>query len=65
MPATRKPSKKARHDPLLVDLGGDEVEAKYGRVSEPGKRKKSKNTTQDDDPSEVFFLFSCGTHSTP
>ncbi|KAJ7929175.1 Bystin-domain-containing protein [Mycena leptocephala] len=41
MPATRKPSKKARHDPLLVDL--------------PGKRKKSKNTTQDDDPSETIL----------
>ncbi|KAJ6567281.1 Bystin-domain-containing protein [Mycena vulgaris] len=54
MPATRKSSGKSRHDPLLVQLGGDEVEAKYGRVSQPGKRKKSKNTPEED-ASEVIL----------
>ncbi|KAJ7477144.1 Bystin-domain-containing protein [Mycena galericulata] len=48
MPATRKSSGKSRHDPLLVQLGGDELDAKYGRVSQPGKRKKSKSTTEED-----------------
>ncbi|KAK7061360.1 Bystin-domain-containing protein [Favolaschia claudopus] len=60
MPATRKPSAKSRHDPLLAktsllaQLGDDELEAKYGRVSQPGKRKnKSKN--KDDDSSETIL----------
>ncbi|KAJ7162620.1 Bystin-domain-containing protein [Mycena crocata] len=54
MPPTRKSSGKSRHDPLLVQLGGDEVEAKYGRISQPGKRKKSKNTSEED-ASEVIL----------
>ncbi|KAJ7087239.1 Bystin-domain-containing protein [Mycena belliarum] len=54
MPAARKTSGKSRHDPLLVQLGGDDLEAKYGRVSQPGKRKKAKNT-HEDDPSEVIL----------
>ncbi|KAJ7672872.1 Bystin-domain-containing protein [Mycena rosella] len=52
MPASRKTSGKSRHDPLLVQLGGDDLEAKYGRVSQPGKRKKSKNTGDEEDASE-------------
>lgn len=40
MPRTAKGAQKARHDPLLVQLGNDELEAKYGRLSQPGKRKK-------------------------
>ncbi|KAJ7122846.1 Bystin-domain-containing protein [Mycena epipterygia] len=54
MPASRKTSGKSRHDPLLVQLGGDDLEAKYGRVSQPGKRKKTKNTRKEDG-SEVIL----------
>ncbi|KAF7301586.1 hypothetical protein MIND_00724100 [Mycena indigotica] len=49
MPAVRKASGKSRHDPLLVQLADDDIEARYGRVSQPGKRKKSKDTEQDDE----------------
>ncbi|KAJ7667609.1 Bystin-domain-containing protein [Mycena polygramma] len=56
MPASRKKtSTKARHDPLLVELGGDDLEAKYGRVSQPGKRKKAKTAAREDDPSETIL----------
>ena len=41
MPRTSRTSEKARHDPLLVQLKEDEIHAKYGRVSQPGKRKKT------------------------
>jgi essential nuclear protein 1 len=41
MPRTTKsPSGKNRHDPLLVQLREDDIEAKYGRVSQPGRRAK-------------------------
>jgi essential nuclear protein 1 len=49
MPRVNKPSGKSRHDPLLVQLDDDELEAKYGRVSKPGKRKKSKQRLADDE----------------
>ncbi|KAF8211551.1 Bystin-domain-containing protein [Mycena galopus ATCC 62051] len=61
MPVTRKTSGKSRHDPmvaksLLAQLGDDELEAKYGRVSQPGKRKKqSKNMIGDDESSEAIL----------
>ena len=51
MPRTRKTSGKARHDPLLVQLDEDELEAKYGHVSQLGKRKKSKHSKLDDQES--------------
>ncbi|KAJ7762818.1 Bystin-domain-containing protein [Mycena maculata] len=54
MPATRKSSGKSRHDPLLVQLGGDELDAKYGRVSQPGKRKKSKINTSEEDAEVIL-----------
>jgi essential nuclear protein 1 len=54
MPRTHKPSGKSRHDPLLVQLDEDEVEAKYGRISQPGKRKKSRQSSNiDEESSEV------------
>ncbi|KAK2466404.1 hypothetical protein APHAL10511_002046 [Amanita phalloides] len=40
MPRVAKGVQKPKHDPLLVQLGNDELEAKYGRLSQPGKRKK-------------------------
>lgn len=49
----RIPSKatgKARHDPLHVQLGEDQIHEKYGKVSKPGKRVKSR--TKDDDEDE-------------
>ncbi len=55
MPRTAKGAQKGRHDPLLVQLGNDELEAKYGRLSQPGKRKKfSRNDDEGD--SEVRYL---------
>jgi len=55
MPRAQK-SSKPRHDPLHVQLDEDEVEAKYGRISLPGKRKKSRRS-DDDELIEVCFLF--------
>ncbi|EEB89157.1 hypothetical protein MPER_12782 [Moniliophthora perniciosa FA553] len=48
MPRASKLSGKSRHNPLLVQIDEDELEAKYGRVSEPGRRKKSKKDTDED-----------------
>jgi essential nuclear protein 1 len=48
MPRAQKPS-KPRHDPLHVQLDEDEVNTKYGRISQPGKRKKSKKADQGED----------------
>ncbi|KAJ4492765.1 Bystin-domain-containing protein [Lentinula edodes] len=56
MPRAVKSSGKTRHDPLLVQLDEDHQEAKYGRVSEPGKRKKSpKKSVQENEDSEAVL----------
>ncbi|KAJ3777462.1 Bystin-domain-containing protein [Lentinula raphanica] len=56
MPRVAKPSGKARHDPLLVQLDEDQQEIKYGRVSQPGKRKKSsRKSVLEDENSEVVL----------
>jgi essential nuclear protein 1 len=49
MPRAAKPTGKGRHDPLLVQLREDEVDAKYGRVSQPGRRKKARTSDADED----------------
>ncbi|KAJ3863659.1 Bystin-domain-containing protein [Lentinula novae-zelandiae] len=55
MPRAIKSSGNTRHDPLLVQLDEDQQKAKYGRVSEPGKRKKNpKNSVQDNEDSAVL-----------
>ncbi|KAG5654650.1 hypothetical protein H0H81_009898 [Sphagnurus paluster] len=55
MPRAGKPG-KPRHDPLLAQLNEDEVQAKYGRISEPGKRKKSsRKSANEDDSAEVIL----------
>ncbi|TEB35541.1 cell adhesion protein byn-1 [Coprinellus micaceus] len=54
MPRVQKPS-KPRHDPLHAQLAEDEVEARYGRISQPGKRKKSKRSTDDEDGAEAIL----------
>lgn len=55
MPRAQK-SGKARHDPLIVQLDEDAVEAKYGRVSLPGKRKKSKRQSEEDENADVCSI---------
>ncbi|KAF8743811.1 hypothetical protein AX14_000221 [Amanita brunnescens Koide BX004] len=54
MPRVARGAQKSRHDPLLVQLGNDEIEAKYGRVSQPGKRQKS-SRNDDEGDSEVIL----------
>ncbi|KAJ2916465.1 hypothetical protein MD484_g3948, partial [Candolleomyces efflorescens] len=48
MPRAQKPSSKPRHDPLHVQLDEDEAQAKYGRISQPGKRTKSRRRSSED-----------------
>ncbi|KAF9059847.1 Bystin-domain-containing protein [Rhodocollybia butyracea] len=56
MPSIKQNPKKSRHDPLLVQLQGDEQEAKYGHISQPGRRKKSlKNAIVEEDEAEVVL----------
>ncbi|KAJ8523518.1 hypothetical protein ONZ45_g95 [Pleurotus djamor] len=45
MPRNPKASSKPRHDPLHIQLDGDDFLEKYGRVSQPGKRRKARNST--------------------
>ena len=47
MPRAQKSASKPKHDPLHVQLDEDSVHAKYGNVSQPGKRKKSKRDKSD------------------
>lgn len=49
MPRAVKPSGKSRHDPLYVQLGEDEQQAKYGKVTNPGKRRKSRAADGNDE----------------
>lgn len=56
MPRAQRPSNgKSRHDPLLTQLDEDEANAKYGHISQPGKRKKSRQNI-DEDLSEVLHI---------
>lgn len=48
MPRVIRPS-KPRHDPLHLELEGDESIRKFGRVTKPGKRK-AKEEADDDEP---------------
>lgn len=61
MPRTQKPTKQ-RHDPLLTQLDDDELHAKYGHVSQPGKRRKSRGRAEDD-TDEVLHLLCDGVRS--
>jgi essential nuclear protein 1 len=47
MPRVQKLASKPKHDPLHVQLHEDTVNAKYGSVSQPGKRKKSRRDKSD------------------
>ena len=54
MPRTQKLSTgKSRHDPLHVDIAADDIYAKYGNVSKPGRRKKSRQSKHDDNDDDV------------
>ena len=53
MPRVAKSSSALRHDPLHVQLREDEVHAKYGRLSQPGKRKKSRKSADNEDSGDV------------
>ncbi|KZS97733.1 Bystin-domain-containing protein [Sistotremastrum niveocremeum HHB9708] len=53
MPRALKSKTKARSAPLPIQLHEDEVHAKYGKVSRPGKRRKS---GQDSEESEEETL---------
>ena len=53
MPKAPKAATKSKHDPLHVQIGEDEVYAKYGRISQPGRRRKSKTKDDDDEAAEV------------
>ncbi|OCH95873.1 cell adhesion protein byn-1 [Obba rivulosa] len=56
MPRAAKATGKTRHDPLHVQLDEDELQQKYGRVSKPGKRTKSRTKeTADDESGEVIL----------
>ncbi|KIJ19847.1 hypothetical protein PAXINDRAFT_126034 [Paxillus involutus ATCC 200175] len=54
MPRVQK-SQKPRRDPLLAQLNDDELYEKYGRVTQPGKRTKSRSTPREDDKDEVIL----------
>jgi len=58
MPRIGKSAGKSRHDPLLVQLDEDDAEVRYGRISQPGKRKKTKpsQANDGDDNGEVNSL---------
>lgn len=52
MPRVQKPVQQ-RHDPLYTQLHVDETQAKYGRVSKPGKRTKRQKSSGDEESTEV------------
>ncbi|KAG2345112.1 Bystin-domain-containing protein [Suillus weaverae] len=54
MPRVQK-SVKQRHDPLHTQLDVDEVQAKYGRISQPGKRTKRQKSSGDEESTEVVL----------
>ena len=48
-----KATTKSKHDPLHVQIDKDEVYAKYGHISQPGRRRRSKTKDDDDEAAEV------------
>ncbi|KAH8118551.1 Bystin-domain-containing protein [Phellopilus nigrolimitatus] len=56
MPRASKPTGKTRHDPLLVQLKEDELQEKYGNVSRPGKRTKSRKAGDGNDENDEIIL---------
>lgn len=66
MPRAQKPASRPKHDPLHVQLHEDSVHAKYGSVSQPGKRKKSGRDKSDheseDEVRSMTFWGKIGTY---
>ncbi|THU83936.1 cell adhesion protein byn-1 [Dendrothele bispora CBS 962.96] len=56
MPRAPRSAGKSRHDPLLTQLNEDEEQAKFGRVSQPGKRQKSKKSREEEEESGEVIL---------
>ncbi|KAG1753159.1 Bystin-domain-containing protein [Suillus lakei] len=54
MPRVQK-SVKQRHDPLHAQIDVDEAQAKYGRVSQPGKRTKRQKSSGDEESTEAVL----------
>ena len=59
MPRAQKPASKPKHDPLHVQLHEDSVHAKYGGVSQPGKRKKSRREKSDRESEDEVRQMKC------
>lgn len=61
MPRAAKAAGKMRHDPLHQQLDEDELHAKYGKISKPGKRTKSSlkwdNEKERDGVSMALLLY--------
>ncbi|KAG7096604.1 hypothetical protein E1B28_004021 [Marasmius oreades] len=55
MPRTSKSSTKSRHNPLIAQIGEDELLAKYGHVSQPGRREKSRQFKDNSEDEEVIL----------
>lgn len=56
MPRTTTKKTTARHDPLHHVIGKDDELEKYGRVSQPGRRKKSRKGSDEGPADEVHDL---------
>ena len=57
MPKANRATGKTRHDPLYVQLKEDELHEKYGTVSQPGKRKKTRSSeVNEEEGGEVRVL---------
>jgi essential nuclear protein 1 len=47
--------KKIRHQPLHVEIDQDNDAAKYGRISQPGKRRRSRKSEDEEREDEVCY----------
>jgi essential nuclear protein 1 len=58
MPRTLNPTPKSRHDPLHRDIVADDQYAKYGNVSKPGRRKKTRHANEHDEDGSAEVVLS-------
>ena len=65
MPRTQKPTTKSRHDPLHVDIAADDLYSKYGNLSKPGRRKKSRHGDEEQAGTEVRLSIPVQQYSYP
>jgi essential nuclear protein 1 len=59
MPRDTTKKSTARHDPLHHVIGKDEELERFGRVSQPGRRKKKRRSDDEDgaDQASLHFFF--------